>query len=186
LRLSFCHILLYSFDKSWNGCYGEDSASMVTIGVISDTHLNAVSSELINIYEKHFSEVEMIFHAGDLVSLEIADYLSQKPLHVVQGNMDTIDVRERFPKKEIIEVGGFCLGLIHGWGSPLGIEQRIRSEFTGVHAIIYGHSHRPSNHADKGVLFFNPGAATGFRMAGFNSIGILQITDEIRGTIIRL
>jgi putative phosphoesterase len=159
---------------------------MMTIGVISDTHLNAVSSELVDIYEKHFSEVEMIFHAGDLVSLEIADYLSQKPLHVVQGNMDTIDVRERFPKKEIIEAGGFRFGLIHGWGSPFGIERRIRSEFTDVHAIIYGHSHRPSNHADKGVLFFNPGTATGFRMAGSNSIGILQITDEIKGAIIPL
>jgi putative phosphoesterase len=159
---------------------------MVTIGVISDTHLNAVSSDLVDIYERYFSDVEMIFHAGDLVSLEIADYLSQKPLHIVQGNMDTIEVRKRFPAKEIIEVGGFRVGFIHGWGSPFGIEKRIRSEFTGVHAIIYGHSHRPSNHADKGILFFNPGTATGFRMAGSNSIGILRITDEIKGTIIRL
>ena len=157
---------------------------MVKIGVISDTHLNAVSSELVDIYEDHFSGVEMIFHAGDLVSLEIADFLSQKPLHVVQGNMDTMDVKERFPKKEIVEVHGFRLGLIHGWGSPLGIEKRIRSEFSDVHAIIYGHSHRSSNHADRGILFFNPGTATGFRIAGTNSIGILDIENEIKGTII--
>lgn len=157
---------------------------MVTIGVISDTHLNEVSTELIDIYENYLSDVEMIFHAGDLVSLEIADFLSQKPLHVVQGNMDTMDVRERFPKKEIIEVNGFRLGLIHGWGSPLGIERRIRSEFSDVHAIIYGHSHRPSNHDDKGIIFFNPGTATGFKIAGSNSIGILDIADEIKGTII--
>ena len=157
---------------------------MVTIGVISDTHLSAVSSELVDIYENYLSDVGMIFHAGDLVSLEIADYLSQKPLHVVQGNMDTMDVRERFPTKEIIEVHGFRLGLIHGWGSPLGIEKRIRSEFNDVHAIIYGHSHRPSNHTDKGIIFFNPGTATGFRIAGSNSIGILDIADTIKGTII--
>jgi putative phosphoesterase len=159
---------------------------MVTIGVISDTHLNEVSSELVDIYESHLSDVEMIFHAGDLVCLEIADFLSQKPLHVVQGNMDTMDVRERFPRKEIIEANGFRLGLIHGWGSPLGIETRIRSEFKDVHAIIYGHSHRPSNHADKGILFFNPGTATGFRIAGSNSIGILHIAETIKGTIIPL
>jgi uncharacterized protein len=161
-----------------------ESISMVKIGVISDTHLHAVSSELADIYENYFSDVDMIFHAGDLVSLEIAEYLSQKSLHVVQGNMDTMDVRERFPRKEVIEVQGFRLGLIHGWGSPLGIEKRIRSEFNDVHAIIYGHSHRPSNHTDNGVLFFNPGTATGFRMAGSHSIGIVQITDEIQATII--
>lgn len=157
---------------------------MVKIGVISDTHLHAVSSELVDIYENYFSDVEMIFHAGDLVSVEIAEYLSQKPLHVVQGNMDTMDVRDRFPRKEIIEVHGFRFGLIHGWGSPIGIERRIRSEFREVHAIIYGHSHRPSNHADDGILFFNPGSATGFRIAGSNSIGIVQIADEIKATII--
>jgi putative phosphoesterase len=159
---------------------------MVKIGVISDTHLNEVSSELVDIYESYFSDVEMIFHAGDLVSLEIADFLSQKPLHVVQGNMDTMDVRERFPMKEVIEVDGFRLGLIHGWGSPFGIERRIRSEFSDVHVIIYGHSHRPSNHADKGILFFNPGTATGFRLAGSNSVGILEVADEIKGEILQL
>jgi len=159
---------------------------MVKIGIISDTHLHAVSSELVDIYENYFSDVEMIFHAGDLVSVEIAEYLSQKPLHVVQGNMDTMDVRDRFPRKEIIEVHGFRFGLIHGWGSPLGIERRIRSEFRDVHAIIYGHSHRPSNHADDGILFFNPGTATGFRIAGSNSIGIVQIADEIKATIISI
>jgi len=159
---------------------------MVKIGIISDTHLYAVSSELVDIYENYFSDVEMIFHAGDLVSVEIAEYLSQKPLHVVQGNMDTMDVRDRFPRKEIIEVHGFRFGLIHGWGSPLGIERRIRSEFRDVHAIIYGHSHRPSNHADDGILFFNPGTATGFRIAGSNSIGIVQIADEIKATIISI
>ena len=159
---------------------------MVKIGVISDTHLNAVSPELVDIYEHYLSDVEMIFHAGDLVSLEIADFLSQKPLYVVQGNMDTMDVRERFPKKEIIEVHGFRLGLIHGWGSPLGVERRIRPEFSDVHAIIYGHSHRPSNHVDKGVLFFNPGTAAGFGIAGSHSIGTLDIADAIKGTIIPL
>jgi hypothetical protein len=76
-------------DKSGNGGYLEESVSMVKIGVISDTHLREVSSALMDIYESYFSDVEMIFHAGDLVSLEIAEYLSQKPLHVVQGYRST-------------------------------------------------------------------------------------------------
>lgn len=156
------------------------------IGVISDTHLHEVNSELVDIYENYLSDVDMIVHAGDLVTLEIVDFISQKPIHVVQGNMDNMDIRERYPKKKIIEVNGFRLGLIHGWGSPFRIEKRIRSEFKDVHAIIYGHSHRPSNHIDKGIIFFNPGTATGFRISGSNSIGILDIGETIKGTIITL
>ncbi len=125
------------------------------IGVISDTHLKDVDSQLIDIYKEYLSDVDMIIHAGDLVSTEVADFLSQKPLHVVQGNMDSLDIKERFPEKRIVEVNGFRLGLIHGWGSPFGIEGRIRSEFNDVDVIIYGHSHRPANHIDKGIAPIN-------------------------------
>ena len=156
------------------------------IGVISDTHLRDVDSRLIDIYHEYFSDMEMIFHAGDLVSTPVVDFLSQKPLHVVQGNMDSPDIKERFPKKRIVEVGGFRLGLIHGWGSPFGIEDRIRSEFDDVDVIIYGHSHRPANHIDKGILFFNPGTATVLSFSGSNSIGILDIGETVKGNIIVL
>ena len=156
------------------------------IGVISDTHLREADSRLIDIYHEYFSSVEMIIHAGDLVSTQVVDFLSLKPLQVVQGNMDSRDIKERFPKKRIVEIGSFRLGLIHGWGSPFGIEGRIRSEFDDVDVIIYGHSHRPANHVDKGVVFFNPGTATGLSLSGSNSIGILEIGDTIKGNIIIL
>ena len=156
------------------------------IGVISDTHLKHVNSRIKGIYTSYFSDVDMIIHAGDLIGEEIADFLSQKPVHIVQGNMDSEPIKKRFPKKKILKINGFRIGLIHGWGSPLGIEKRIRSEFNNVHAIIYGHSHRSSYHVDKGVIFFNPGTATGFSMGGSYSIGLLNITDKIDGTIITI
>jgi len=156
------------------------------IGVISDTHLKDVDSQLIDIYEGYFSDMDMIIHAGDLVSIKVADFLSQKPLHIVQGNMDGLEIRERFPEKRIVEAGGFRLGLIHGWGSPFGIEERIRSEFDDVTAIIYGHSHRPANHIEKGVIFFNPGSATSSSIGESNSIGILDIGETVEGKIIVL
>lgn len=156
------------------------------IGVISDTHLREVTPALIDIYEAYFDDVEMIFHAGDVVSMEVVEYLNRKPLNIVQGNMDSPDIRNRFPKKKIVEVEGFRLGLIHGWGSPFGIEKRIRSEFDDVHGIIYGHSHMPANHSDDNVLFFNPGSAAGPGLSGSYSIGILDISETITGNIIIL
>jgi len=154
------------------------------IGVISDTHLREVTSELVRIYEEHFFDVDMILHAGDLVSMDIADFLSQKPFHVVQGNMDCRAIKDRFPEKEVIQVNGIRLGLIHGWGSPFGIEKRIRPEFGEVDAIVYGHSHRSANHRRGDVLFFNPGSASGFSVSRSHSVGILHIAEEIKGTII--
>jgi putative phosphoesterase len=154
------------------------------IGVISDTHLQEVTAQLVRIYEEHFSDADMILHAGDLVSMDIVDFLSQKPLHVVQGNMDCQAVKDRFAEKKVIELNGFRLGLIHGWGSPLGIEKRIRPEFGNVHAIVYGHSHRSANHRSGDVLFFNPGSASGFSLSRSHSVGILHIAEDIKGTII--
>jgi putative phosphoesterase len=154
------------------------------IGVISDTHLQEVTSQLVRIYEEHFSDADMILHAGDLVSMDIVDFFSQKPLHVVQGNMDCQAVKDRFAEKKVIELNGFRLGLIHGWGSPLGIEKRIRPEFGKVQAIVYGHSHRSANHRSGDVLFFNPGSASGFSLSRSHSVGILHIAEDIKGTII--
>ena len=154
------------------------------IGVISDTHLHEVTAQLVRIYEEHFSDVDMILHAGDLVSMDIVDFLSQKPLYVVQGNMDSQTIKDRFAEKEVIQVNGFRLGLIHGWGSPFGIEKRIRPEFGEVQAIVYGHSHRSANHRSGDVLFFNPGSASGFSVSRSHSVGILHIGEDIKGTII--
>ena len=157
------------------------------IGVISDTHLEEVGPQLISIYRNHFSDVDMIMHAGDVVSTAVVDFLdNRKPLHLVQGNMDSFEIKKRYPKKKVIDVQGFRLGLIHGWGSPAGIEKRIRSEFDDADVIVYGHSHMPAYHNEGGVIFFNPGSAAGYSVSGVHSIGILDISEEISGTIITL
>lgn len=160
---------------------------MKRIGVLSDTHLHGLSDALIDIYNKHLQDVDIILHAGDLVSLEVFEFLSEKKsTYAVSGNMDPIDVRKRLPEKEIIEIGNFRIGLIHGWGSSDGLEQRVMSRFDNVDAIVYGHSHRPSNTRLGNTLLFNPGAAIGYSSTPLRSIGILEIGEQISGRIIEL
>jgi len=156
------------------------------IGVISDTHLREPHPEFKKIIESHFRDVEKIFHAGDFVDWSIAEYLSsQKELIAVCGNMDSREIHKAFPRKRIIEVEGFKIGLIHGGGPPFGIESRIREEFDDVDAIVYGHSHAPANHQVKNIYFFNPGSLTrSFIHRG--SLGILHLGDRIEGEIIRI
>jgi len=156
------------------------------IGVLSDTHLSGVTRELEEIYNRYLADTDLILHAGDIVSTELIDFFAVHRFHGVYGNMDPAEVHDRLPPKKLIELGDFRLGLIHGWGSSAGLEDRIRNEFQNVDAIVYGHSHRPANHLRDGVLFFNPGTATGHSSTGTHTIGILQVDDAIRGEIITL
>jgi putative phosphoesterase len=156
------------------------------IGVLSDTHLKEPHSEFKKVIEFHFRDVEKLLHAGDFVDWSVAEYLSSlKELIAVCGNMDPPDIRKAFPHKRIIEIGGFRIGLIHGGGSPFGIESRVKEEFDEVAAIVYGHTHTPANHQVKNILFFNPGSPTR-SFIHRATLGILHIGEEIEGEIIKI
>ena len=156
------------------------------IGVISDTHLRELHSEFKMMVEFHFKDVEKIFHAGDFVDWSIAEYLSsQKELIAVCGNMDSRDIWKAFPEKKVVELKGFKIGLIHGGGSPFGIESRIRGEFDEVDAIVYGHTHIPADHQVKNIYFFNPGSPTR-SFIHKTTLGILHLGEKIEGEIIKI
>ena len=156
------------------------------IGVLSDTHLKEPHSEFKKAIEFHFRDVEKILHAGDFVDRSVAEYLSRlKEFIAVCGNMDPPDIRKAFPQKRIIELGKFKIGLIHGGGSPFGIESRVRDEFDEVDAIIYGHTHTPANHQVKNIFLFNPGSPTRSFWHGA-TLGILHVAEKIEGQIIKI
>lgn len=155
------------------------------IGVISDTHLLEPSEKLERIVRDHFSDVDMILHAGDFIHQSIVGFLQQGNLVAVYGNMDVGDVRSSLPEKRIIDVSGFRIALIHGWGTPIGLEKRIRAEFPSLDCLVYGHTHYPANHRKGGILFFNPGSPTR-SLTGRNTIGILSVGEGINGEIIRV
>ena len=154
------------------------------IGVLSDTHLQQITQEFVDIYNTHFADADMIIHAGDIVSPNIIDFLEKNVFHGVQGNMDPFEIKALLPEKIIVEVGRHRLGVIHGWGAAKGLEDRILPLFPNVDVIIYGHSHIIANHVKNDVLFFNPGTATGYSATGFNSIGILEVSETVQGRII--
>jgi putative phosphoesterase len=155
------------------------------IGVISDTHLIEPSVGLERIALNHFNDVNMILHAGDFVDQRIVDFFRGWNLIAVCGNMDTGEVRSLLPQKRTIDVSGYKIGLIHGWGSPIGLEKRVKAEFPPLDCLIYGHTHYPVNHKKGGLLFFNPGSPTR-SFTGRNTIGILSLGKEIKAEIIKI
>ncbi len=163
--------------------------SPLRIGVLSDTHLpdsEDAQDFLLDLIETVLAPVDMILHAGDLVAADLLSVFDAYPFHAVRGNMDPVTAG--VPLKKIINVGGFTIGMIHGWGPPGGLERRAYAEFSSVSldCLVYGHSHRPACYRHDGVLFFNPGSATDRRGMDYHSVGLLEIGDDIQGTIIRL
>jgi putative phosphoesterase len=155
------------------------------IGVISDTHLREPDDRLRAIIRTHFQDAGMILHAGDLVDLSVLEAFGEKDVIAVCGNMDPPRIGEAFPYKRVVEVGRFRIGLIHGWGPPDGLEDRLKLEFENVDCVVYGHSHHPANHVRDGILFFNPGSACDRRHADSACVGVLEIgPDAIEGRII--
>ncbi len=165
------------------------SDSPLRIAVLSDTHLaDSVDAHafLLKLIEDVLAPVDMILHAGDLVAPDLLSAFDGYPLHAVRGNMDL--AISGVPTKKIIKVGDYTIGMIHGWGPHKGIEERAYAEFSSVSldCLVYGHSHIPVCHRREGVLFFNPGSATDRRSMAYHSIGLLEVGNDIQGTIIRL
>jgi len=158
---------------------------MMRIGVISDTHMASLEPALARRLAQVFTGVDMILHAGDLTGLSVLDDLAAPQVMAVCGNMDGHVARQSLPEKRVIRVQGFSIGLIHGWGSPSGLAERVLSEFTGVDCVVFGHSHTPLNQMLGKVLMFNPGSVCGGRGAS-PSVGILTVDKEITGQILDL
>jgi len=149
------------------------------IGVLSDTHIH-LAEEIPPEVVKAFSNVDLIVHAGDFVGSQVLEGLKRLgEVKAVHGNMDSMELRGLLPEKELLIAGGKKIGIIHGWGGPEGIEQKVRERFGDVDIIIYGHSHRANIERIGDVLFFNPGP-------GYQSFGVLTIGEDVRGEIVKL
>jgi len=158
----------------------------VKIGVISDTHISDSSKKIPEDIANIFFNVDLIIHAGDLTNICITEELNSiAKTEAVRGNMD--DDSNCLPIKKILDISNFKIGIIHGYGAPQDIRNRIKKEFPPVDVIIYGHTHTPYNKVEDGILFFNPGSPTDKRFSPYNSVGILEIQDrKITGEIIKL
>lgn len=160
------------------------------IGVISDTHIPVNAENIPKKVLEAFKSVDMIIHAGDLVDLSVIDTLKSvcKNVLAVAGNMDSQKVKIKLPEKEILTIGNYKIGIMHGSGHPNALIELADKIFKNdnVNIVIFGHSHTAINVKKGNILYFNPGSPTDKVFATYNSYGILEINDKIEGKIIKL
>jgi hypothetical protein len=131
----------------------------VKIGLISDTH-GWIHPGLFG----HFSDVDEIWHAGDIGNMETADALAAfRPLKAVYGNIDGTDVRSAFNEHLIFRAEEVKVMIAHIGGTPGHYDRKVRpillEDPPGI--FMCGHSHIALVKSDPkaGLLFINPGAA---------------------------
>ena len=156
------------------------------IVVMSDTHLSHVTDEFDAICSRYCSDADLVLHLGDMARGVILDYLEQYRLEAVCGNMDDHMIQSRLPIKKTIRAKGFRIGMAHGWGSGHGMRSRLRDELPGANVILFGHTHKPLQLEEDGILWFNPGSVFTGRGNLPRSLGILHVDDSIQSEIIAL
>jgi len=132
---------------------------MKRIGLISDTH-GYLGDDLY----KYLEDVDEIWHAGDIGSLDVLDKIRQmKPCRVVYGNIDDASIRKETKLIESFEVEGLKVCITHIAGRiekmPEAIKELIKLEKPGL--FVCGHSHITLVKYDqhKKLLWMNPGAS---------------------------
>lgn len=150
---------------------------MITVGVISDTHIpdrrRSLDSLALEIFQQ--AGVVEILHAGDVSAPRVLDQLAEiAPVYAVRGNRDWVSL-SRLPYHQIRSYDGVQVGLTHGhgrwWNYMIDrvdyivrgyrlemFQPRLLETFSQVRVIVFGHTHRPLVHWSGETLLFNPGS----------------------------
>jgi putative phosphoesterase len=148
------------------------------IGLISDTHGLMRPQAL-----KALRGVELILHAGDIGKLEVLAALGEiASVLAIRGNNDRQAWARQLPDVLRLRINGVNLQVIHNVHE---IDDDPASR--GIRAVISGHSHRPGNLKQGGVLFINPGSAGPRRFTLPVAIGTMRLHgNNIRSRIVEL
>jgi predicted phosphodiesterase len=111
-------------------------------GVVSDTH-----GRLPGDIHAVFAGVEMIFHCGDVGSIQcLYELRTIAPVCAVRGNMDSWPVAGELPDQSLSQTAFGTVEVMF-----VGNQPRL---------FLFGHTHQPLIEWRDGRLFINPGSTT--------------------------
>lgn len=148
---------------------------MKKIGIISDTH-----GTFDQTLREFLRDVDEIWHAGDIGSLEVADRIAAfKPLRAVSGNIDNGVTRRVYPQFLSFECEEVRVLMTHIGGYPRRYDPRAVEKIQSLKPKLFiaGHSHILKVVYDPvyDLLAVNPGAA--------GQYGLHKVRTAIRLTI---
>ena len=150
------------------------------IGLMSDTHNNCPNLRYaLDIFRA--LGIQVILHAGDLISAELLEEFKEFSVYLSFGNGDdplmisskAKRLSERFVCEEMLDLNlaGKHVFMVHG-DQRSELEKRIASG--DYDCIIHGHSHRFRDERVGSTRVINPGALGG-RFVGERSFATLDL-----------
>lgn len=153
------------------------------IGLISDTHLPSSIRDPWPEVAVAFGQVDLILHAGDIVTPRILDWLENTaPVLAALGNNDFDMDDPRVKPTHTLDVEGWRLGLVHDVTSGVKFD-------SPVDIIVSGHTHYERLAHQEGEVHINPGSPTlpHHYSTRLGTVGILIVErDRLSATIVRL
>jgi len=155
------------------------------IGLVADTHMPPSDPKVMALIEEAFAGVDLILHAGDIVTLSVLDWLDTvAPVYAAIGNNDVMLPPDRRLKKYWgLDVDGVSIGLFHiyepyDW-PPGKFLKKYYDIDTPPRVLVVGDTHFEVVEEREGVLVVNPGSPTSshLRVDLPGTVGILTIED---------
>ena len=130
--------------------------------VVSDTHLRDDGGRrLPDVVYEALAVADVVLHCGDVVERNLLDELARYgTVYAVLGNND-VTLRGALPERQVVELDGVRVGMVHDSGLTKGRPARMRRAFPTCELVIFGHSHAPVDELGvDGQRLLNPGSPT--------------------------
>lgn len=130
------------------------------VAVISDTHLVEPTGWFRRVFEEHLAQADVLIHCGDVTGPAMQLFLeaSHPGFHGVRGNMCACGANGGPPERLSLDLGGFRVGVAHGWGPRPEVPLRVAEAFgPGYDVVCFGHTHRFTWKRHGGTWLLNPG-----------------------------
>jgi putative phosphoesterase len=163
--------------------------------LISDTHVPEHVRDLPGEVWEQVDAADVVFHAGDWISLDLVDRLAARATRLVGcwGNNDGADVRAVLPEIARVTLDGLRFVLVHETGAARGRERRMAAAHPDADVLVFGHSHIPWDTTfDRQVAepatarplrLLNPGSPTDRRRQPTCTYLTAEVTDGSLGDV---
>ena len=132
--------------------------------IVSDTHGHDENLEKAIMRETPF---DMLIHCGDVEGREIfIEAFIECPCHIVSGNNDFFS---DLPREVMIQLEGHRILVTHGhyYGVSMGLYGVLdEGKARECQVVLFGHTHRPVEETEEGILLLNPGSLSYPRQKG--------------------
>ena len=153
------------------------------IGLIADTHLPSTIREPWPEVATAFRDVELILHAGDIVTSGVLDWLERiAPVLAALGNNDFDLDDPRVKPTHTLDVEGWRIGMLHDVTSGIRFE-------SPVDVLVSGHTHYERLALLDGVVYANSGSPTlpHHLSTRLGTVGVIEVDAErLSARIVRL